>query len=168
MINLRPIMRNDFAAVKNMIAQGRRFQNSLGFEQWLEGYPSDALLETDFLSRRGYIIVSEGKTAGYVVVDTKGDEEYERLSHIWNLHGEYAVVHRLVLSDEYRGHGLASHVVQHIEKAVAENGLNIIRFDTGLQNTPMQRLLARHSYTNLGEYDFVWGRRLAYEKQLSR
>ena len=166
MINLRPLSRNDFFLVKEFISQGRRYQNTLGFEQWLEGYPSDDLLETDFSLQRGYIIEVDDEEAGYVVIDLNGDPEYDRLSQIWTHKGRYAVVHRLVLNDRFRGRGLATALIEVIEEHIMRHGISIVRFDTGVKNIPMQRLLTRCDYDCRGSYAFIWGERLAYEKLL--
>lgn len=163
---LRPLLPSDFPAVRTLMNQGRLHQQALGFTQWLEGYPSDEVLESDLQRRRGFLIMCDGVEAGYAVIDTQGDAEYDRLAHIWQLSGPYAVVHRFVLADFLRGKGEGRHVLGTIENLIKEQGIDVVRFDTGVANKPMQRLLEGAGYKNLGEFTFVWGPRLAYEKKL--
>lgn len=166
-VSLRRAEHDDFDLVTRLFDQGRRFQRSLGFVQWLEGYPSAELFAADVDRRRGFVVVKSGVAVGYVVIDCGGDPEYDRLSHIWSLQGRYAVVHRLVLADSVRGTGLAKEVLAAAEHLAATHCVEVVRFDTGVRNTPMQRLLARAGYSCLGEHRFVWGPRLAYEKSLA-
>ena len=163
---LRPAKITEYKLIKTFFEQGRLFQHSLGFVQWLEGYPSQLLYEKDVESGRGYIIESGKTPIGYVVIDFNGDDEYDRLSHIWKIDGHYVVVHRFVLCNEFRGKGLSSLILSMIESYVASQDVRIIRFDTGISNMPMQALLKAGGYTNLGKYNFVWGERVAYEKCL--
>ena len=152
--------------IKTFFDQGRLFQNSLGFVQWKPGYPSFELFLEDSSLRRGFVISENGTHIGYVVIDMQGDREYDRLSHIWKLTGRYAVVHRMVFSDQVRGKGQAGVLLGLIENMVREEGIGVVRFDTGVKNLPMQRLLEKAGYVNLGVFDFIWGERYAYEKQL--
>ena len=165
-MRLRAANTKDFPLVKRLFKEGRVHQNSLGFVQWLPGYPSEELFAADCSLQRGFIVEIEEKDAGYVVIDLNGDPEYDRLSNIWKLSGPYAVVHRMVLSDQFRGKGLGAKLLYLIEEHVKKAGISIIKFDTGLKNTPMQKLLARNGYQNLGAFNFVWGPRYAYEKGL--
>lgn len=164
---LRPVTEEDFVTLRPIFDQGRLFQNSLGFEQWLEGYPSESLLRSDLERGYGMVIESDGRTIGYLAIVKDGDKEYDRLGHIWKLGGPYAVVHRFVLSDEARGAGLSGNILNEVERMVVDDGIDIMRIDTGLQNKPMHNLMAKAAYTNLGDYTFVWGQRYAYEKLLN-
>lgn len=165
-IGLRRLTGSDYAAVRDFFRQGIRYQRSLGFTQWLDGYPNDDLLERDYETGRGFIIEIGGKPAGYVVIDTAGDAEYDRLSHIWRLSGPYAAVHRIVLGDSFRGKGYGSRLLEEIEIFLSDKGVAVIRFDTGVDNLPMQTLLKKSGYTDLGHHVFVWGPRFTYEKGL--
>lgn len=117
-------------------------------------------------AERGYMILVDGTPAGYVMINTAGDAEYDRLGHIWKTQGTYAAVHRIVFSDAFRGLGLGKKLIETIEERCMQLRVESVRFDTGAENTAMQRVLEKTGYTNLGSYDFVWGPRLAYEKPL--
>ena len=159
-------MQSDFDTLKEIFEQGRLFQLSLGFEQWKPGYPSLEILEADRKNGYGYVVETNGQTAGYFALYAEGDAEYDRLAHLWRNKSSYAVVHRIVLSDKYRGKQLSSVILSQIEKMIIAKNVSAIRFDTGLMNAPMQRLLESNGYDNLGQCDFVWGPRIVYEKLL--
>lgn len=165
-MDLRAATYSDFKTVKIFFDEGRAFQNSLGFIQWLEGYPTEDLFRADCDLNRGFVIENDGVPVGYVVIDLTGDPEYDRLARIWNYSGRYAVVHRMVLGDKMRGKGLSHELLNKIEDYVSAQHINIIRFDTGLKNLPMQRLLTSAGYINVGTHEFVWGPRFAYERKI--
>lgn len=156
----------DLGQVRQLFEQGRRFQLSLGFEQWKEGYPADSVLLADISSGAGFVLTVNGNIAGYFALISDGDDEYERLSHIWRLEGRYGVVHRFVVADNCRNKGYASLMLKDAEKRLQCNNIGIMRVDTGVSNLPMQRLMDSSGYTCLGRHDFVWGKRLAYEKEI--
>ena len=131
-LHIRPFAEEDIPAVRELFDQGRDFQRSLGFVQWLEGYPSTDILMADINLRRGYVFEYDGKIAGYASIFLSGDEEYERLGHIWHTSAEYGVIHRLVLSDEVRGKHLAASVLAECEDIIRRNGLKAARVDTGV------------------------------------
>lgn len=166
MLSLRRADIKDIETIKTFLTQGRLFQRSLGFTQWKDDFPSNRVIEADIELGRGFLIEKDGAPQGYAVIDLAGDDEYERLEHIWRYPGRYAAVHRLALSDRVRGQGLGKPMLAIIEEYAKRLNCVSMRFDTGTANIPMQRLLENTGYTCLGVYDFVWGERLAYDKKL--
>lgn len=164
MLTTRKVEVSDFETVRELFEQGRSFQQSLGFVQWLPGYPSEDILVQDMERGRGYVFMTDDVIVGYASIFTDSDEEYDRMAHIWRTPKEYGAVHRLVLSDAVRGRGLGRGILEICEDLIARSGCKAVRIDTGLQNKPMQRLLAGAGYSCRGEHNFVWGPRLAYEK----
>lgn len=74
--------------------------------------------------------------------------------------------HRIAISDEYRGRKLSFRLFDLAEAHAIKTGALFVRIDTGLENKPMQHILSKRGYSNLGHCDFVWGERFAYEKRL--
>ncbi len=168
MLTLQPSIPNDVKIIKGICDNARLYQRSLGFEQWLDGYPLTETIEADIKSGKGHLIIYNGEIIGYCVIDLEGDSEYDRKEEIWKAKGSYAAVHRLALTATARGRRLGLPVIKTIEKYVVNHGVGIIKADTGPDNIPMQRLLASAGFTCLGRYEFSWGIRLAYEKSLYR
>ena len=164
MIRLIPAICNDIKVIKDICESARLFQLSQGFQQWSEGYPSLELLTKDITSGIGYLIFLDGDIIGYCVIDPDGDSEYDLADNLWTSHEPYAAIHRLALSAKARGHHLSLPILNMIERQVAESGIRVTKVDTGLENIPMQRLLASAGYVCRGRYQFTWGPRLAFEK----
>ena len=155
----------DINEVMRIFAQARQAQRSAGFRQWEDGYPSIEVLKSDIDHNIGYVLDDNGKTAGYVAIGPN-DVEYDRHPELWDIDKTYVVFHRIALSDEYRGKGFSSVLFDLAEAEGRRLGVGSVRIDTGLKNKAMQFILAKRNYTNLQACDFVWGRRLAYEKPL--
>lgn len=85
---------------------------------------------------------------------------------LWNVTKPYAVFHRIAISDEYRGKRMSSTLFDLSELKAQQSGAQFIRIDTGLENRPMQHILSKRGYSDLGCCNFAWGERLAYEKRL--
>lgn len=167
MIELLPASSNDISVIKNICDNARQFQRMLGFEQWLDGYPSIEIIRADIMSGKGRLIIYYGKIIGYCVIDLEGDREYDKALEIWhNSNDAYAAVHRFALSATARGKRLSLPVLRLIEQSIARHGIRVIKVDTGIENTPMQRLLTSAGFSYRGIHTFSWGMRLAYEKEV--
>ena len=164
-MNLIKATSEDVEDVMRIFAQARQAQRAAGFRQWEDGYPSVDVLTKDIGNSRGFVLDDDGQAAGYVAIATS-DEEYDRHPELWTGARKYAVFHRIALPDDYRGRGLSGELFDLAESYAMRLGADCVRIDTGLENKPMQHILAKRGYTALGRCDFVWGPRLAYEKPL--
>lgn len=162
---LRKAHIEDIEDVMRVFSQARLAQRRAGFRQWEDGYPSIDVLKSDIDSAIGFILDDNGKTAGYIAIAAY-DDEYNRHTELWDVGKDYAVFHRIALSDDYRGKKLSSILFDLAESHALRTGAAFVRIDTGLENKPMQHILSKRGYINLGRCDFIWGERLAYEKPL--
>lgn len=162
---LRKAHIEDIEDVMRVFSQARLAQRRAGFRQWEDGYPSIDVLKSDIDRAIGFILDDNGKTAGYIAIAAY-DDEYNRHPELWDVGKDYAVFHRIALSDDYRGKKLSGILFDLAESHALRTGAAFVRIDTGLENKPMQHILSKRGYINLGRCDFIWGERLAYEKPL--
>lgn len=165
-IRLRKAVADDIPTIVEMCADGRRYQRELGFFQWRDGYPSRSVIEHDVAAGKGYIVLLDGSVAGYCVIDTEGDAEYDKAASLWISSVPYAAVHRLVLASHARRRHLGRPVFAAIFDRISALGISCVKVDTGLDNVPMQKLLESLAFTRRGTRIFSWGPRIAYEKTL--
>ncbi len=166
MLELRVATPGDMPIIMEICNDARYFQRAQGFMQWPDGYPSETVITADISASRGFMILLDGRVVGYCVIDFAGETAYDILSDVWTVSGPYAAVHRLALSADTRGKKLGLPILRVIEQFVLDNGVRVIRVDTGLENVRMQRLLASAGYSNCGIHEFEWGVRIAYEISL--
>ncbi len=61
------------------------------------------------------------------------------------------VPHRLAVSTNFRGHGLAKLLMEQCEKLAIEKGMDRVRVDTNKKNVIVQSLLDGMGYSLMGE-----------------
>ena len=77
-------------------------------------------------------------------------------------------MHRVAVSDEVKGKGVATHLFKAIEVLCIEQKVYSIKVDTNFDNIPMLRILDKLNYTYCGEIFFNGAPRKAYEKVINR
>ncbi len=164
-MKLRKAVYGDIEELMRVFSQARMAQRRAGFMQWDDGYPSADVLRSDIDNSIGFVLDDCGKIAGYVAIATK-DCEYDRHPELWDVTASYAVLHRIALSDGYRGRRLSGELFDLAERHAFGKGACFVRIDTGVENKPMQHILSKRGYAKLGCVDFIWGERLACEKPL--
>lgn len=165
-IIVRPATETDIPHIIELTDMARAFQRKLGFRQWNDGYPSVEIITSDIEAGGARVFMIDNSIAAYAFL-VCGDSEYDRLpDNIWQHCGDYGVVHRLAVSDSFRGKRLSHDIFHLIELEFATKGMESVRVDTGLYNFVMRRVLDREGYSERGIWDFVWGQRVVYEKSL--
>lgn len=166
MMRLRKASLADIPAIMHIMAQARAAQRALGFRQWDDGYPPESQLEEEISAGRGLVLDDGDAVCAYAAI-VADDPEYSHLHNVMTSPGEsYAVIHRLAISDAYRGRGIGRRFLALLEEEMLSCDILWSRADTGLENLPMQKALAAAGYRLLCRHNFVWGPRLVYEKPL--
>ena len=168
MNTLEPARPEDLDICCRLIDAGREFQREQGFVQWTEDYPSRDTIRQDLEAGRGYLLRADGRTAGYLCLDFGGEPAYEAITEgAWKSREPYAVIHRLALSGEFRGMGLAGAAFSLAGELCLSRGVRWLRADTDPQNARMQHVLKKAGFLQRGVVLFQGSRKLAYEKSLS-
>ena len=79
--------------------------------------------------------------------------------------GEYAVIHRIAVSEKIKGKGTAAKIIKLIEEKCKEKNIKSIKIDTHKDNISMQRLLEKSGFKYCGIIYLEDGNeRIAFEK----
>ena len=103
----------------------------------------------------------------FAAVDHDGN--YDEIEGKWLTKGNYIAVHRVAVSEKYRGSGAAKFVLNYAAEELARTrGRTSIRIDTHEMNKPMRSLLASQGFTECGTVYISrdYSQRIAYEKIL--
>ena len=138
-----------------------------GSQQWQDGYPNEDVIRTDIAKDFGYVLTDNDTIVGYAAILFNDEPAYEQLKGTWLTNGDFAVVHRVAISDDYLGKGLAQKVFLFTEDLAIENNIFSIKVDTNFDNIPMLKILEKLGYTYCGEVTFRGGIRKAFEKKLT-
>lgn len=117
--------------------------------QWNEEYPSREAFEIDISRNELYVLISEEKIIGTLVLTPKIDEEYIPIKWLTpsknNLY-----VHRLSIHPNYQGKGLARQLMDFAENFAIENNYSSIRLDTFSKNHRNQKFYELRAYKKTG------------------
>jgi len=148
-----------------VLSDGRRYQQSQGFIQWPEGYPSAEDVQEDIHACRAYVLKQNGHICAYFYIDFY-DNAYPHIVGAWHSQAPYMVIHRVAIKEAFRGTGVSSVLFRIFEELAKSKGISNLRIDTHEKNIPMQKVLTKNGYAYCGTVVQGNGLRLAYDKIL--
>ncbi|WP_019967945.1 GNAT family N-acetyltransferase [Segatella maculosa] len=157
----------DFDTCWRLIDAARWKMMADGRHQWTAEYPSRELIIADIKSGEAYVLTDEDDVKTYGVVTQNGESAYEQCMAEWLTEGDYMVIHRLAVSPNARGKGLAKQFFQGVEAMCRQQNIHSIKVDTNHDNREMRGLLQRLGFVECGKIDYgPRGMRLAFERVL--
>lgn len=163
----QPAMINQIMA---LISGAQRRMAEIQIDQWQDGYPDRAQIESDIRAGAARAFMEDDQLAGYAALVIGLEPAYEALRGKWLLPcAKYASIHRMAMNDGFNGRGLGAQVIDALSKEAAQAGCDSVRADTHRGNFPMRRLLERNGFIACGECEYESTGdpvRVAYEKIL--
>ncbi|MCL2520963.1 MAG: GNAT family N-acetyltransferase [Spirochaetaceae bacterium] len=166
---INKVTANDVEAVNQIFNDAKTFLKSQNIDQWQDsnGYPNSRDVAADITGGEGYVIKLNDKAMAYFALSFAGESTYQVIDGQWLNNNSYAVIHRLAISNDYRGQGIAGQIFKKIEKICLANNCSNIRIDTHKDNKIMQAVLAKAGYKYCGVITLQSrAKRLAYQKIL--
>ncbi len=152
----------DVSAIMDIMRAAVAFMQESGNpNQWVNGYPSEALIRQDITCGYGYVVINEASmVVGYFVFKPGPDPTYSHIySGSWLNESPYHVIHRIASNPN--AHGVFGAVMRHCEVIGGD-----IRIDTHCDNHVMQHLVAKYGFIYCGIIHTVSGdERLAYQRE---
>lgn len=144
-MEIRPAMSQDLPRILELFEQARQFMREHGNpNQWGTHDPPREQIEEDIRREGSYLCLHHGTVVGTFAFLPGPDATYARLqSGAWLNDWPYWVLHRVAAPDAPKGTGTA--LLQWCQKH-ADN----IRGDTHRQNVPMQGLLQKCGFSQVG------------------
>ena len=139
-----------------------------GSKQWQDGYPNPEVIQNDIEKEIGFVLTDNQKIIGYTAVLINDEPEYARIEGKWVTNADFVVFHRVAISEDYLGKGLAKIMIGYIEDYALENQIYSVKADTNFDNHAMMAIFNRLGYVYCGEVYFRGSARRAYEKVLSK
>lgn len=158
---------NNISSILNIFNEAKKYIKSQGFDQWQnDDYPNEAILKRDITKDSGYILCDNDKIIGYMALLLDIEPTYSTISSgKWESDFDYATIHRVALSDEYRGKKLSNLLFDFAEKLCIQKNIRSLRVDTHEQNIPMKKMLKKRKYKHCGIITLENNeKRIAYEK----
>ena len=146
-------------------AIARRKQD--GSEQWQDGYPNLQSVQNDVEKGQGFVLTDGETIAGYSAVLINDEPEYAKIIGQWLTNDDFVVVHRVALSENYLGKGLAKKIMECIEEFAISSNIYSVKADTNFDNAAMLKIFENLGYKYCGKVYFRGGERRAFEKVLT-
>ncbi|MFE3847620.1 GNAT family N-acetyltransferase [Flavobacterium sp. LB3P45] len=159
---------SEIAPIWEILQQAIRRRKEDGSTQWQDGYPNPDVVQKDIEKGEGFVLVAGDTIIGYSAVLINDEPAYEKIEGNWLTNDDFVVLHRVAISEQYLGKGLAKMILKHIEYFALSNNIYSIKADTNFDNIAMMKIFENLGYTYCGEVYFRGSSRKAYEKVLTK
>ena len=137
-----------------------------GSNQWQDGYPNLEVVKTDISLGKGYVLEIDNAIAAYAALVFNDEPAYNEIIGDWLTIDDFLVIHRVAVSDDFLGKGIAVLLFQKLEDFAKEHQVFSIKVDTNFDNLAMLHILEKLDYQYCGEVYFRGSARKAFEKVL--
>ncbi|SCU85239.1 LADA_0D06414g1_1 [Lachancea dasiensis] len=172
MSSLRSASMEDLSFILEIFASAVEMLKSKDIDQWQNGYPNEEQAVIDIQGKQSYILTFNGKVAAVGTITTDRDPSYSAIDGSWaGKDGDkYASLHRIAVSEAFRGKRLGQLVLSALVEKCKELGFSDIRADTHRDNNAMRKLLSANSFEYRGiiSKNNNCSMRLAYQLHLDR
>ena len=167
-MEFRKSVKLDIKEIINIIEEAQSYFKENSIDQWQNGYPNEESIMNDIESDESYVLLKDDKIIATAYLSFSGENDYDIIyDGKWISQGDYAVVHRVAVSSNMKGQGIARELFKCIEKVCLENNLKHIKIDTHRQNKSMQKFLKKNGFEYCGViYLQDNSERIAFEKIL--
>ena len=170
LIYIRKAAKNDLDQIMPIIDEAKKFLKEDGNPQWQSGYPNVDAISTDIEQDAAWVLIVDQKVAGYTAVTSGPDPNYHQIDGRWNNDLDpYVAIHRVAISNEYRGMHLASYLLSSLISLHYAEGVRNYRGDTFRRNEIVQHLVKDAGFIERGTIkndDPIDPYRVAYELNL--
>ena len=125
-----------------------------GIFQWNDTYPSKEAFVNDLNRRELFVLKSNHKLIGCMVLTTIMDKEYIPINWITKNNDNSLYLHRLAIHPKKQGRGYAQKMMDFAEKYAISNKYTSIRLDTFSKNYRNQKFYEIRGYKRLGSVYF--------------
>ena len=139
-----------------------------GSNQWQDGYPNPEVIQKDIEKGSGFVLVENEKVIGYTALLISDEPAYDAIEGKWLTNDGFVVLHRVAISEEHLGKGLAKMIMKYVEAFALSNNIYSVKADTNFDNFAMIKIFESLGYSYCGEVHFRGSPRKAYEKVLEK
>ncbi|NRO71815.1 hypothetical protein IMAU60117_00520 [Lactobacillus helveticus] len=170
LIYIRKAAKNDLEQIMPIIDEAKKFLKEDGNPQWQSGYPDADAINANIDQDAAWVLIVDQKIAGYTAVASGSDPNYHQIDGLWkNDLDPYVAIHRVAISNEYRGMHLASYLLSSLISLHYAERVRNYRVDTFRINEIVQHLVKDAGFVKRGNIkndDPIDPYRVAYELNL--
>lgn len=146
---IRKAKRQDIDQIMSIIQAIIKEMNAVENYQWDENYPQKEVFLRDIEYGNLYVDGDDiSQIRGFICIDYKQPIEYANMS--WTSDEKALVIHRMAVSSNYRGMGVAAKLLTFAEQTAISSKISYIRTDTYSTNRAMNTLFVKLKYEFIG------------------
>jgi GNAT superfamily N-acetyltransferase len=160
-MEIRKTKYSDTSRILEIYEKARQYMEENGNPtQWIKGYPSKELIESDIRSKKSYVCLENEEIIGTFYFEIGVEKTYlEIFEGKWLNEKEYGVIHRIAVDGHQKG--IATYCINWCYEKCRN-----LRIDTHRNNKPMQRVLGKNGFKYCGIIYIENGdERVAYQKE---
>ena len=148
----RAATEDDLPAILAIAQQARNYLRRHRVDQWQGEYPNADTFRADIAAGTCHVLTYQGAVAAMFTLSRTPEPAYDALTDgRWRSDRDHAaVLHRNAVAADWRGTGMADHLMQAAEQLAREGGAHAVRVDTHRHNGAQKKLLERHGYRFCG------------------
>jgi ribosomal protein S18 acetylase RimI-like enzyme len=146
---IRQATLQDIPAIMALIADVVPLMRASGNFQWDDAYPNVEVFEEDIRLQQLWVADIDGGVAGVTAITTEQYPEYVNAG--MDITETAIVTHRLAVSVNFRGLGVAEALLKQAEVVAKDRGIAILRIDTNSNNKATRQLFPKAGYEFMGE-----------------
>lgn len=171
-IYIRKAVARDIDDIMVVINEAKAMMKAEGSPQWQAGDPNEEIILSDMEKEYAYVLIVDGEIAGTACLMMEDDPSYAVIDGAWeNDMDPYATIHRIAISNKYRGQHLTDYFLSNLITVAYAKGFKNMRIDTYKLNERMQHISLKHGFEYRGMVkvnDPIDPNRLAYELNLEK
>jgi GNAT superfamily N-acetyltransferase len=164
--NFRKAIKAELPVIWEILSGAIQRRKKDGSNQWQDGYPNPDVILHDIEKGAGFVLTEGEIIVGYCAILINDEPEYENIIGKWLTNEDFVVVHRIAISENFLGKGLAKVMMNFIEEFASKNKIYSIKVDTNFDNFAMKAIFEKLNYVYCGEVFFRGSPRQAFEKKL--
>lgn len=171
MPTIRRACERDTDDIMKVIASAQEYLARQNIDQWQDGFPNRSVIKQDRENAEAYVLTEGELIVGYFALYAPPEPVYENITNgKWLLDGDnYAAMHRVAITGELRGRGLAHLIYDKCEERSRELGYSSLRVDTHTDNKIMRHIAESHGFSECGTVYYPGElKRIAFEKLLEK
>lgn len=147
----------DISQMMVMVDQAKETFKAGGIDQWQKGEPDAKGLAEGIQAGQIHVLEDRGRVVAMITLAQGDDPSYGKIDGAWLDHSPYTALHRVCVSRELKGRGLAGRLLKESEALCLARGYHSVRVDTHPDNLSMQRALVKNGYTACGALRLIGG-----------
>lgn len=155
----------DLSQIIKIIKAAQKYLKEEGIDQWQNNYPNQQTIKNDIQNNNLFVLQLGNKIRAAAAIIFGRDPFYDQIEGSWISKGDYGVIHRAAVADEYKGQGLMGKFFKKTYQLALKKEVRSIRIDTHQDNSAMLKAVKKEGFKYCGViYVRDGSKRLAYEK----